>query len=124
MCGTVLILYMMSLQFDECPTNVTVKVFFCDNAQVVSRSNDMDYIKVKVSEYNVLDYDLWKFIQELQSLIPFCMKYNWVQSHQDAHDEGKLLYGPFARDAELNIMADKLCAQAYQFDGSPTSIPY
>mmetsp|Transcript_6417 Transcript_6417/g.6919 ORF Transcript_6417/g.6919 Transcript_6417/m.6919 type:complete len:101 (+) Transcript_6417:593-895(+) len=76
MCGTVLILYMMSLQFDECPTNVTVKVFFCDNAQVVSRSNDMDYIKVKVSEYNVLDYDLWKLTQEVQSLIPFVWNIN------------------------------------------------
>jgi len=61
-CGVlcvVLILYMMSLQYDECPTNVTAQVF-CDNAQVVSRSSDMDYVKVKVSEYNVLDYDVWK----------------------------------------------------------------
>ncbi len=31
--------------------------------------------------------------------------------------------GPFARDAELNIMADKLCAQACLSDGNPASIP-
>ena len=70
----------------------------------------MDYVKVKLSEYNVLDYDLWKLTQEVQALIPFRVEYKWVQSHQDANDEGKPLYGHFfARDAELNIMADKLC---------------
>jgi len=66
-CGVlcvVLILNMMSLQFDECLTNVTVKVD-CDNTQVVSHSNDTDYAKVKLSEYNVLDYDLWKLTQEV-----------------------------------------------------------
>jgi len=31
--------------------------------------------------------------------------------------------GPFARDAQLNIMADKLCAQAYQSEGSLATIP-
>mmetsp|Transcript_11863 Transcript_11863/g.14732 ORF Transcript_11863/g.14732 Transcript_11863/m.14732 type:complete len:93 (+) Transcript_11863:94-372(+) len=53
----------------------------------------------------------------------FRVEYKWVQSHQDANDEGKPLYGPFAHGAELNIMADKLCTQAYQYDGSPASIP-
>jgi len=124
-CGVlcvVLILYMMSLQYDECPKNVKVKVY-CDNAQVVSRSNDMDYVKVKVSEYNVLDYDLWKLTQKIQALLPFQVEYHWVKSHQDANDDGKPLHGPFARDAELNIIADKLCAQAYLSDGNPASIP-
>jgi hypothetical protein len=115
-CGVlcvVLILYMISIQYDECPKNLKVKVY-CDNAQVVSRSNDMDYVKVKVSEYNILDYDLWKLTQEIQALLPFHVEYHWVKSHQDAYDDGKPLHGPFARDAELNIMADKLCAQAYR----------
>mmetsp|Transcript_19969 Transcript_19969/g.22630 ORF Transcript_19969/g.22630 Transcript_19969/m.22630 type:complete len:212 (-) Transcript_19969:45-680(-) len=93
-CGVlcvVLILYMMSLQYDECPKNVKVKVY-CDNAQVVSRSNDMDYVKVKVSEYNVLDYDLWKLTQEIQSLLPFHVEYHWVKSHQDENKDGKPIW--------------------------------
>ena len=103
---------MMSLQYDECPTNVTVQVF-CDNAQVVLRSNDMDYVKVKVSEYNVLDYDLWKLTQEIQAPLPFHVEYHWVKSHQEANDDGKPLHGPFARDAELNIMADSAHRRTY-----------
>ena len=64
---------------------------FCDNAQVVSHSNDMDYVKVKLSEYNVLEYDWWKLTQEVQSLIPFAgVEYKWVQSHHYANDEDLL----------------------------------
>ena len=124
-CGVlcvVLILYMMSLQYDDCPTDVKVKVY-CDNDQVVTRSNDKDYVKVKVSEYTVMDYDLWKLTQEIQALLPFHVEYHWVKSHQDENKDGKPIYGPFARNAELNIMADKLCTQAYQSEGSLASIP-
>jgi len=113
---------MMSLQYDDCPTDVKVKVY-CDNSQVVTRSNDKDYVKVKVSEYTVLDYDLWKLTQEIQALLPFHVEYHWVKSYQDENKDGKPLHGPFARDAELNIMADKLCAQAYLSDSTPASIP-
>ncbi len=47
----------------------------------------------------------------------------WVKSHQDANDEGKPICGPFARDAELNIISDKLYTQAYQNGDGPASIP-
>jgi len=52
----VLVLIILSLTLDERPSTVTVTVFI-DNAQVVSRSNDRDYVKAKLSEYGVLDYD-------------------------------------------------------------------
>ena len=60
----------------------------------------MDYIKLKLSEYSVLGYDLWKVTHEVLPLIPFRVEYKWVKSHQDEIYEGKPIFGPFVRDAE------------------------
>jgi len=55
-------------------------------------------VKVRLSEYEVLDYALWNLTQDVQALLPFKVECQWAKSCQNANETGNANFGRFAGD--------------------------
>ena len=81
-----------------------------DNIEVVDRVNN-EMVPMNVSKTWCKEFDLWKLLGRIKSLIPLQVEAVWIKGHQDEHSNGKKLFGPFKREVEANVEMDILANQ-------------
>ena len=85
----------------KCPITI-----YADNEQAINKAKQLQP-PLNISETDADDYDIWRLMIDIQQHIPIKLHFQWTKGHQNEHN-GKLIYGPFPRDVQLNIKMDEL----------------
>ena len=115
--GLLVILHIISKQYmlctQECFNSVIILVY---NKTVVERSNKQQEI-INLSDYKVLDQNLWTFTSELISKMPISIEIKWIRGHQDSNEFGERIFGQFSLEVQINMLVDELATKGMERNG-------
>ena len=112
--GLLITLHVICKKYKLCKSECfgEIKVVI-DNKTVVAQGRAGQEI-INLSDYNVPDQDLWSLLTELMKKLPVDVRLEWVRGHQNQNKKGEVIFGPFPREVEMNILVDGLASRGMQ----------
>ena len=77
-------------------------IIYTDNMETVKRLMELPNV-VNITDTLIPEFDLWKLLWDIKSIIKQKAIIQWVKGHQDEDKNGNKIHSPFQRDTQLNI---------------------
>ena len=112
--GIIVMVIILTIKYGI-PDGTHIIDIWMDNAEVLRRSGITRTDALKLSDYDVKDYSLWRLMNDMVTLtvLTITLRFNKVKSHQDSNNNGE----PLLLSEELNVRVDQIAAHIRQYEG-------